>query len=102
MLQQKSLELHQITTSKEILNLQKLTKSFDGKTNVVDDVSFIVSGGEIFGFLGPNDAGKSTTINMLTTILRPTSGDATICGYDLVKNQTIVRSPGYSENRFLK
>ena len=52
--------LYQITTSKEILNLQKLTKSFDGKTNVVDDVSFIVSGGEIFGFLGPNDAGKNT------------------------------------------
>jgi len=77
--------------SKEILNIQKLTKSFDGKTNVVDDVSFSVSEGEIFGFLGPNGAGKSTTINMLTTILHPTSGDAAICGYDLIKNQTAVR-----------
>ena len=91
MSQQKSLELYQITTSKEILNLQKLTKSFDDKTNVVDDVSFTVSEGEIFGFLGPNGAGKSTTINMLTTILRPTSGDATICGYDIIKDQTAVR-----------
>jgi len=76
----------------EILNIQKLTKSFDGKTNVVDDVSFNVSEGEIFGFLGPNGAGKSTTINMLTTILRPTAGNATVCGHDLIKEQNAVRS----------
>jgi len=78
-------------TKKDILNIRGLTKSFDGKSNVVDDVSFSVLEGEIFGFLGPNGAGKSTTINMLTTILRPTSGDATVCGYDLMREQAAVR-----------
>lgn len=86
-----SIQLVQEPAQKEILSIQKLTKSFDGKTNVVDGISFTVSEGEIFGFLGPNGAGKSTTINMLTSILRPTSGDATVCGYDLIKNQTAVR-----------
>ena len=73
------------------MNIRNLTKSFDGKTNAVDSVSFSVFEGEIFGFLGPNGAGKSTAINMLTTILHPTSGDATVCGFDLVKDQTAVR-----------
>ena len=77
---------------KSILSIEKLTKSFDGgKTNAVDGISFSVSEGEIFGFLGPNGAGKSTTINMLTTILRPTSGEAVVCGFDLLKDQTAVR-----------
>jgi ABC-2 type transport system ATP-binding protein len=75
----------------DVLRIEGLTKSFDGKTNVVDGVSFTVMQGEIFGFLGPNGAGKSTTINMLTTILRPTAGDATVCGHDLIKEQTAVR-----------
>ena len=75
----------------DILSIQNLTKTFDGKTRAVDGVSFSVREGEIFGFLGPNGAGKSTTINMLTTILRPTSGSATLCGYDLIKNPAAVR-----------
>ncbi len=75
----------------EVLRIDALTKSFDGKTNAVDKVSFSVMQGEIFGFLGPNGAGKSTTINMLTTILRPTSGNATVCGHDLIKEQNAVR-----------
>ncbi|MDG6996986.1 MAG: ATP-binding cassette domain-containing protein [Nitrososphaerota archaeon] len=77
--------------SKEILSIRNLTKTFDGKTNAVDNISFSVFEGEIFGFLGPNGAGKSTAINMLTTILRPTSGDAIVCGYDLIKDQANVR-----------
>jgi len=75
----------------EVLSIRGLTKTFDGKTNAVDGVSFSVLEGEIFGFLGPNGAGKSTTINMLTTILRPTAGDATICGHDLTGDQAAVR-----------
>ena len=75
----------------EVLSIRGLTKSFDGKVNAVDGVTFSVLEGEIFGFLGPNGAGKSTTINMLTTILRPTSGDATICGHDLTGDQAAVR-----------
>ncbi len=75
----------------EVLRIEGLTKSFDGETNAVDGVSFTVMQGEIFGFLGPNGAGKSTTINMLTTILRPTSGNAVVCGHDLTKEQNAVR-----------
>jgi ABC-2 type transport system ATP-binding protein len=74
-----------------ILSIRSLTKTFDGKTNAVDGISFDVTPGEIFGFLGPNGAGKSTTINMLTTILRPSSGEAEVCGHDLVREQAAVR-----------
>lgn len=57
----------------------------------MDDISFEVKEGEIFGFLGPNGAGKTTTIKMLTTLLLPTSGLCTVCGYDSVKHPTEVR-----------
>ncbi|HXZ90181.1 MAG TPA: ATP-binding cassette domain-containing protein, partial [Candidatus Dormibacteraeota bacterium] len=62
-----------------------------GKLKAVDNVTFEVKKGEIFGFLGPNGAGKSTTINMLTTLLRPSSGSAQVCGYDVYKNANEVR-----------
>ena len=59
-----------------------LTKYF-GKLCAVDALTLEVDAGEIFGFLGPNGAGKTTTINMLTGLLRPTSGTATLGGYDI-------------------
>ena len=59
-----------------------LTKRF-GKLAAVDSLTMQVESGELFGFLGPNGAGKTTTINMLTGLIRPTSGTATICGYDI-------------------
>ena len=86
-----STQVVQEQAPKEILSIRNLTKTFDGKTNAVDSISFGVYEGEIFGFLGPNGAGKSTALNMLTTILRPTSGDATVCGYALIKDQANVR-----------
>ncbi|HMD13184.1 MAG TPA: ATP-binding cassette domain-containing protein, partial [Bacteroidota bacterium] len=58
----------------------------------VDDISFDVKKGEIFGFLGPNGAGKTTTINMLCTLLLPTSGRATVSGFDIVTQTDDVRS----------
>ncbi|GGJ89399.1 ABC transporter [Pilimelia anulata] len=68
------------------------------KTEVraVDGVDLDVAEGEIVGFLGPNGAGKTTTLRMLTTLLRPTAGEATVAGYDVVKDSKQVRrSIGY-------
>ncbi|MBC7119985.1 MAG: ATP-binding cassette domain-containing protein [Candidatus Methanosuratus sp.] len=74
-----------------IIQVRELSKSFNGTTRAVDGISFEVYEGEIFGFLGPNGAGKTTTISMLTTLLRPTSGSATICGFDILKEPNEVR-----------
>ncbi len=68
-----------------------LTKSFDGLPTIVD-LSFQVLDGEIFGLLGPNGAGKSTTLRILLTLLRPTSGRATVLGRDVEKEPDAVRS----------
>ncbi|HID24939.1 MAG TPA: ATP-binding cassette domain-containing protein, partial [Thermoplasmata archaeon] len=73
-----------------IIETDCLTKVFNG-TVAVDHVSFSVKKGEIFGFLGPNGAGKTTTIKMLTTLLNPTDGSATVCGFDILKNRNEVR-----------
>ncbi|HEC24289.1 MAG TPA: ATP-binding cassette domain-containing protein [Chloroflexi bacterium] len=73
-----------------VIEVRELVRKF-GDLTAVDGVSFEVKQGEIFGFLGPNGAGKSTTINMLCTLLRPTSGHATVNGYDVVTQQNAVR-----------
>jgi ABC-2 type transport system ATP-binding protein len=73
-----------------VIEVNGLTKKF-GDFVAVDNVSFSVRKGEIFGFLGPNGAGKSTTIKMLTTLLNPTSGSATVCGHDVVRERDAVR-----------
>src|SRR5262245_59595613 len=57
----------------------------------VDGVSFSIGEGEIFGLLGPNGAGKTTTIRMLSTLLEPTSGTATINGYEIARQADLVR-----------
>ncbi len=75
-----------------VIDVRELSKSFNGKVKAVDDVSFEVKEREIFGFLGPNGAGKTTTINMLTTLLRPTSGSALVCGYDIQSQARDVRA----------
>lgn len=69
-----------------------LTKVFNRNLTAVDHIDFTVQEGEIFGFLGPNGAGKTTTINMLITVLKPTEGNATVCNYDLLKQQSDVRN----------
>ena len=72
------------------IETKSLTKSF-GDVIAVNDISLSVKPGEIFGFLGPNGAGKSTTIMILTTLLKPTSGQALISGIDVMKNAKKVR-----------
>lgn len=57
----------------------------------VDGIDFVVQSGELFGLLGPNGAGKTTTVKMLTTLLLPTSGEARVLGYDIVKEPDPVR-----------
>lgn len=75
---------------KNIIEINNLKKSY-GDFQAVKDVSFSVKKGEIFGFLGPNGAGKSTTINMLSTMIKPSSGDASINGFNVSKERDKVR-----------
>ena len=73
-----------------VIEARGLTKRFDGLV-AVDHIDLDVEEGEIFGFLGPNGAGKTTTIKMLTTLLKPSEGEAKVCGYDVVKQPDLVR-----------
>ena len=73
-----------------LIEIKNLTKKFDGFT-AVDNLSLDINEGEIFGLLGPNGAGKTTTLSMLATLLPPTSGDALINGFDVIKHPTQVR-----------
>jgi ABC-2 type transport system ATP-binding protein len=72
------------------IEVSSLVKDFTG-VRAVDGVSFAVEPGEVFGFLGPNGAGKSTTINILCTLMSPTSGSASVAGFDCVKSPDDVR-----------
>ena len=77
-----------------MIETQWLTKTFKGRKGTVEAVRGVdlrVKEGEIFGFLGPNGAGKTTTMRMLTTLLDPTSGKATVCDIDLLRNPGQVR-----------
>jgi len=73
-----------------MIEVRNLTKVYPGAV-AVDDVSFTVSKGEIVGFLGPNGAGKSTTMKVLTCFIPPTSGAATVAGFDVVRQSLEVR-----------
>lgn len=82
------------------VHLDNLTKRF-GDFVAVDRVSIDVAPGEIFGFLGPNGAGKSTTIRILCGLLTPTSGHATVTGFDVATHQDdIKRNIGYMSQKF--
>lgn len=82
------------------IEVNNLTKKF-GDFTAVNDLSFNIEKGKIFGFLGPNGSGKSTTIRMLCGVITPTSGNAKIMGYDIVKDTELVRKNiGYMSQRF--
>lgn len=79
---------------------QELTRTF-GAFVAVDHLNFEIPTGAVWGFLGPNGAGKSTTIRMLCGILSPTSGQATVLGYDVVRDpEQIKERIGYMSQRF--
>lgn len=75
----------------EIIDVKDLVLIYSDGTKAVDNISFNVQEGEFFGFLGPNGAGKSTTIKILTTLLRKTSGNVRIAGYDVDKDAASIR-----------
>jgi len=88
-----------------MISVNQLRRSF-GLLIAVDGVSFDVDKGGVLGFLGPNGAGKSTVMRMLACFLRPDSGTATVCGYDILKSPVEVRrclgylaenAPAYNE-----
>src|SRR5947209_7776018 len=82
------------------VEIRHLVKRF-GDFVAVDKVSLSVARGEIFGFLGPNGAGKSTTIRILCGLLEPTSGDATVAGFDVKRqSEQIKQNIGYMSQKF--
>ncbi|HXP37697.1 MAG TPA: ATP-binding cassette domain-containing protein, partial [Solirubrobacteraceae bacterium] len=74
------------------IEVEGLVREFKKGPRAVDGIDLAVQPGEIYGFLGPNGAGKSTTVLMLTTLLPPTSGRASVGGYDIVKDGAHVRA----------
>src|SRR6516165_7316518 len=74
------------------IEVEELVREFRKGPRAVDGIDLAVSPGEIYGFLGPNGAGKSTTVLMLTTLLPPTSGRATVGGYDVARQGAEVRA----------
>lgn len=73
-----------------MIRLQELTKKF-GSQLAVDSLTFEIPAGQIVGFLGPNGAGKSTTLKMLTGMIEPSSGSATVCGFDIGRDPIEVK-----------
>ena len=80
--------------------VEKLSKQF-GDFKAVDEISFEVGKGEIFGFLGANGAGKTTAMKMLCGLSMPTNGDAIVAGFDVYnENESIKKSIGYMSQKF--
>lgn len=83
-----------------VIRTQNLTRRFDGVT-AVDGLNLEVYPGEIFGLVGPDGAGKTTTLRMLCSLLDPTEGTATVAGHDVVQeSQQVKDSIGYMAQRF--
>lgn len=74
-----------------VIETRELTKVFPPNIIAVNQLSLVVKEGEVFSFLGPNGAGKTTTVRLLTTLLLPTSGTATVYGYNVTKNSLELR-----------
>ena len=89
-----------VNDSDNVIEVQHLVKAF-GTFHAVDDISFSVKRGEIFGFLGANGAGKTTAMHMLTGLNQPTSGTGTVVGYDIrTQHEQIKKHIGYMSQKF--
>lgn len=89
-----------VETPANVIEVQHLVKAF-GSFHAVDDISFSVKRGEIFGFLGANGAGKTTAMHMLTGLNQPTSGTGTVAGFDICKeHEQIKKHIGYMSQKF--
>lgn len=87
-------------TEQNAIEIRNLTKRF-GDFTAVDNISFIVRNGEIFGFLGANGAGKTTAMRILCGLSRPSGGEGTVAGYDIRNEQEkIKRNIGYMSQKF--
>jgi ABC-2 type transport system ATP-binding protein len=84
--------VNRVSDASAAIEVEQLVREFRKGPRAVDGIDLAVSPGEIYGFLGPNGAGKSTTVLMLTTLLPPTSGRATVGGFDIVHQGPQVRS----------
>ena len=90
----------QTQPAEDVIKVQHLVKAF-GTFRAVDDISFSVKRGEIFGFLGANGAGKTTAMHMLTGLNQPTSGTGTVAGYDIrTEHEQIKKHIGYMSQKF--
>ena len=76
--------------TQQAITINNLTKKYDDKT-AVDNLNLEVEKGELFGLLRPNGAGKTTIINILCGLVKPTSGSAQVCGYDVQKDTEKVK-----------
>lgn len=86
--------------SNYVIKVESLTKKF-GNFTAVDNISFEVNKGEIFGFLGANGAGKTTAMRMLCGLLKPTSGEGTVAGYNIKsESEKVKASIGYMSQKF--
>ncbi len=91
---------HSVSADGYAVSIRELTKRF-GSFTAVDGISFDVARGEVFGFLGPNGSGKTTTIRMLTGAMAPTSGTAEVLGVDAVRHPDAIRRHiGYMSQKF--
>ncbi|MBI9080365.1 MAG: ABC transporter ATP-binding protein [Pseudodesulfovibrio sp.] len=87
-------------SAETVIDVQGLTKSFDGKT-VVNQLDMTIRQGEIFGFLGPNGSGKTTSIRMLCGLLKPDSGSGTCLGFDVINQSDKIKPHvGYMTQKF--
>src|SRR3954466_1073818 len=83
--------LRAMSTNHHGIVVDGLVRTFKGDIRAVDGIDLEVAAGEIYGFLGPNGAGKSTAVRMLTTLLLPSSGSATVVGFDVRDHAEMVR-----------